>query len=256
GALLLCSAQPRAADDSLRKSVVKVFSTIQSIDFYEPWKPGSQVPLRGCGTILPGHRILTTAHLVNKENYIEVEKFGDTKRYVAKVEQVAQDLDLALLSVEDADFFTDSLPVQMSDLPDRGAKLVIQAGDELSVKEDSVSGMAMVLDNESGRFVPTILTNAAIDAANDGCPVFSEGKFVGVPFECSGKPDKSGSLIPVNVVQKFLKGIEGGKAYEGFPDLGFYTQDLENPALRAFYHLPPKGSGEVISKITQGGSAD
>src|ERR1700679_4108 len=92
-------------DEILRKSVVKVFTTTQNIDYYEPWKPGAQIPLQGCGAIIPGHFILTTAHLVNKGNYIEVQKFGEAKRYVAKVEQVGYDLDLALLSVDDPDFF-------------------------------------------------------------------------------------------------------------------------------------------------------
>ncbi len=251
----LC-ARVWGGDETTRKSVVKVYTTAQTIDYYEPWKPGSEVQLRGCGTILPGKRILTTAHLVNKGNYIEVEKFGQTKRYVAQVEQVGFDLDLALLSVQDEDFFTDTKPAEYGDLPGRGDKLVIQGGDELSIKEDSVSGMEMVWSTEGGRSVPAILTNAAIDAANNGCPVFSGGKFIGIPFDSTGKPEKSGSVIPVNVIQRFFKGIQGGRAYDGFPDLGFYTQDLENPSLRDYFKISPKQSGEIITRIFYGGSAD
>ncbi len=253
---ILLSARAWGADETLRKSVVKVFSTIQNVDYYEPWKPGSQSALRGCGTILPGHRILTTAHLVNKENYIEIQRFGETKRFPAKVEQVGFDLDLAILSVEDGDFFTGTQPVEFSDLPGPGDKLVVQGGDELSIKEDSVSGMGMVFCNEGWRMVPAILTNSTIDPSNDGCPVFKGGKFIGIPFDSTGKPDKSGSVMPVNVIQRFFKSIEGGRTYEGFPDLGCYSQDLENPALRSYYKIASKQSGEIISKILYGGSAE
>jgi S1-C subfamily serine protease len=253
---LFLSARVWGADETLRKSVVKLFTTAQSIDYYEPWKPGAEVQLQGCGTILPGQRILTTAHLVNKGNYIEVQKFGETRRYVAKVEQVGYDLDLALLSVEDPDFFTDTKAVEFGDLPDPGAKLVIQGGDELSIKEDAVSNMEMVWSNEGGRSMPALLTNGAIDAPNNGCPVFSDGKFVGIPFDSTGKPDKTGSIIPINVIQRFFKGIAGARAYDGVPDIGFYTQDLENPTLRDYFKISPKQTGEIITQIFYGGSAD
>jgi S1-C subfamily serine protease len=243
-------------DKTFRKSVVKVLSATQMVDYYEPWKPGAQVPLKGCGTIISGKRILTTAHLVNKANYIEVQKCGETKRYVAKVDQVGFDLDLAILTVDDDDFFTDTKPVEFGDLPNPGAKLVIQGGDEMSIKDDTVSNMEMVWGTEGGRFMPAILTNSAIESYNNGCPVFSDGKFVGMPFDTTGKPEKTGSIIPVNVIQRFFKGIKDGRVYDGFPDIGFYTQDLENPALRSYFKISPKQTGEVISKIFYGGSAD
>ena len=98
GMLFLSACRGRSEKD-LKRSVVKIFTTIQNVDFYEPWKPGTQVQLEGCGVVIPGNRILTTSHFVNKGNYIEVQKFGETKRYVAKVEQIGYDMDLALLSI-------------------------------------------------------------------------------------------------------------------------------------------------------------
>ncbi len=249
-------ASPGHGDEAARKSVVKVFTTAQYVDFYEPWKPGSQFQMQGSGCIIPGERILTTAHLVNKWNYIEVQKFGETKRYVAKVEQLGFDLDLALLSVEDKEFFADTRPVKFGEIPAQGKKLLIQGGDELSVKDDTVAAMRMVWCNEAAVMMPAILTNSPIDPANNGCPVFCDGKLVGIPFDSGGKPEKSGSLIPINVIQRFFKGIQDGRVYEGVPDLGFYTQDLKNSALRSSFQLPTKQSGEIISKVFYRGSAD
>jgi S1-C subfamily serine protease len=243
-------------EKDLKKSVVKVFSTVQNVDFYEPWKPGAQVQLEGCGVVIPGGRILTNAHFADKANYIEVQKFGETKRYVAKVEQVGYDLDLALLSLEDQDFFKDAQPVEFGDLPAPGDKVVIHGGDEISVKEDTVSGLDMVYSTEALRYVPGLITYEPIDPKKDGCAVFSNGKFVGLPFESWHVPDKTGSIIPVNVVRRFLKGIQDGRPYGGFPDIGATVQCLENPSLQAYDKLPPDKTGVVVTKVIYGGSAD
>lgn len=255
-AALLLAAPALATEDGAKDSVVNVYTTVQTADYYEPWKPGAEYPIKGCGAILPGHRILTTAHLVDRGEFIQVQKFGKTRRYTAKVESVGLDLDLAVLSVEDGDFFEGTHPVALGELPARGDKLVLQGGDELSTKEDTVSGIGMVLASESNRFVPAVLTNAPVDPGNDGCPVLHNGRLVGIPFESTGKSDKSGSLIPVNVIQRFFQATAGGGIYMGLPDLGFYTQDLENPALRSYYKIPRSQTGEIVSKIFYGGSAD
>src|SRR5579859_2463478 len=253
---LLLPTRLLASDETLKKSVVKITTSTQNVDFYEPWKPGSQVKLQGCGCVIAGNRILTTAHLINKGVYIEVEKFGETRRYVAKIAQTAFDRDLAVLTVEDDEFFKDTKPVEFGLLPFSGDKLLVFGSDDLSIKEDSVSALSMVWSNEGDRSVPAILTNSTIDSKNNGCPVFSNGKFVGIPFECTGKPEKSGSLIPVNVIQKFLDDIKVEKTYKSFPDLGVYTQDLENSALRSYLKVPSKQTGVIVTKVLYGGSAD
>jgi S1-C subfamily serine protease len=255
GLLFLPACHGRSEKD-LKRSVVKIFTTIQNVDFYEPWKPGAQVQLEGCGVVIPGNRILTTSHFVNKGNYIEVQKFGETKRYVAKVEQIGYDMDLALLSLEDKEFFKDSLPAEFGDMPSPGDKILIHGGEELSKKEDTLSGLDMVWSTESERYLPGLITYDAIDAKKNGCPVFDDGKFIGLTFDSLHEPEKTGSLIPVNVVQRFLKGIQGGRTYNGFPDIGVLVQTLENPSLQGYYKLPPDKTGVVVTKVVYGGSSD
>ncbi len=255
GLFLIPSCSPQS-EKTLKKSVVKIYTTVQNIDFFEPWKPGAQAQLEGCGVVIPGNRILTTAHFVNKGNYIEVQKFGETKRYVAKVEQVGYDMDLALLSLEDPEFFKDAVPVRFGDLPSPGDKILIHGADELSIKEDTLSGLDMVFSTEGSRYLPGLITYEPIEAKKLGCPVFANGKFVGITFDSWHEPDKTGSFIPVNVVQMFLKSIKDNRSYNGFPDAGVYVQSLENPALQSFYQLPRDKTGVVVTKIVYGGSAD
>lgn len=255
GFLLLPACHWRSAKD-LKKSVVKIYTTVQNVDFFEPWKPGEEVQLEGCGVVIPGGRILTTAHFVDKGNYIEVQKFGETKRYVAKVEQVGYDMDLALLSLEDQEFFKDAVPIEFGDMPLPDDKILIHGGEEISIKEDTLSGLDMVWSTESQRYLPGLMTYDPIDAKKNGCPVFHGGKFIGLTFESLHEPEKTGSLIPVNVVQMFLKNIKVNRTYNGFPDMGVYVQTLENPSLQSYYKLPPDKTGVVVTKIVYGSSTD
>ena len=239
-----------------KKSVVKVFTTIQNVDFYEPWKPGSNTSLEGCGTILPDGRILTTAHLANKATYIEVQKYGETKRYEAKVDQVGNDLDLALLTVADKDFSKGTVPVEFGDLPAPGDKISLQGGDELSAKDDTVSGLDMAWVWEGADYVPVLMTGADVDPKINGCPVFDKDKkFVGIPFSSWHKQDKSGSILPVTVVKTFLRAVKGGRSFPGQADPGVYTQELKSPALRDYYHLPQDKTGVVTTQVLYGGAS-
>jgi hypothetical protein len=105
------------------------------------------------------------------------------------------------------------------------------------------------------RTVPTLLTNDEIVPTSYGCPVFSKGKLVGIPIDTTGKAEKTGSLMPVNMIQRFFKGIKNGRRYDGFPDLGIVTENLENPTIRSFYKLAPNQTGNLITRLVAGGSA-
>ena len=247
--------KPTAADIH-SKCVVRVSMAGENADFYEPWKPGPTFQLEGAGCIVPGYRILTTARMANRSTYIEVKKYDETRRFVAKVEEVDQDLDLALLSVDDQSFFIGTVPVEFGGLPSRGDKLLIQGGDKLAIKEDSVAAISLVRSEESMGNVPAVLTSQEIEASNNGCGVFCKGKLVGIPFDSQEKPDKTGSLIPAPVIQRFLRGAQAGRGHGEVPSLGIYTQELESLALKAYHKVPAKGSGVLVSRVLSGGSAE
>ena len=253
-ALFFPACRPKT-DETLKKSVVKVYSTVQSVDFFEPWKPGTEANYLECGCIVFGNRVLTTAQMADKSNYIEVQKFGETKHYTAKVEKIGFDMDLALLTVDNKDFFKGTDSVDFGDLPQPGDSIKVFGGDELSIKEDTVSGLKMLWSTEALRTVPALLVGSEINPNSYGCPVFSKGKLVGIPIDTTGKQDKTGSLMPINMIQRFFKGIKNDRTYDGFPDLGIVTENLESPILRSYYKLTANQTGQVITRLVNNGSA-
>jgi len=43
-----------------------------------------------------------------------------------------------------------------------------------------------------------------------------------------------GYMVPIDIVRHFLKDIEDGR-YDGFPQLGVYTEMLENPTRQRLF---------------------
>jgi hypothetical protein len=53
---------------------------------------------------------MTNAHVVANSRYITVERDGDPNKYPAQVQFIANDCDLALITVPAKDFFKNMLP--------------------------------------------------------------------------------------------------------------------------------------------------
>ncbi len=97
----------------------------------------------GSGSIISGKRILTNAHVVANQTFLEVKKYGDTKRYQAKVLQVSHEADLALLDVYDKSFFDNTTALEFGELPKMQDKVTVYGypigGNTISVSTGIVS---------------------------------------------------------------------------------------------------------------------
>ena len=64
-------------------STVKIFAACRKPDYYQPWQTGWQYRTGGSGCIIAGRRILTNAHIVSDQEYLQVRKAGDPRKYSA-----------------------------------------------------------------------------------------------------------------------------------------------------------------------------
>jgi hypothetical protein len=101
----------------------------------------------------------------------------------------------------------------------------------------------------------TVQTDAAINPGNSGGPVVQDEKVVGVAFQGSPGLENVGFFIPTEVVRHFLEDAADG-VYDGYPDLGVLTSNLENPAARARAGMRNDESGVSVDFVFQGSSAD
>ena len=243
-------------EDRTKQAIVKIYAVAKIPNYLEPWS-SSVRRSSGSGAIISGHRILTNAHVVANQTFLEVQRYGERKRYMAKVLSVSHQADMALLEVEDASFFAGIKPLELGDLPQVEQKIVVygfpMGGNTLSVTTGVVSRIEHHRYAHSGESFLAVQVDAAVNPGNSGGPALSDGKIVGVVMQNLSKSQNIGYLVPVNMVKHFLKDMEDGK-YDGFADVGMVTQKMENPTLKKYYHIDENSTGNLVDTVVYNAS--
>ena len=238
-------------DDTTKQAIVKIYTTSKVANYQVPWSSSMQTST-GSGAIIEGGYILTNAHVVANQAFIEVQRYGQRKRYIAKVYAVSHQADLALLKVEKKAFLKGVIPLTFGKLPEVEQKIVVygypMGGSTLSATIGVVSRVEHHTYAHSGEMFLAIQVDAAVNPGNSGGPALSDGKIAGVVMQVITKSQNIGYLVPVSMVKHFIDDMKDGK-YDGFSDLGLGTQKLENPALRRFYSLDDNITGKLVDKI-------
>ena len=91
-------------ENGTKEAIVKIYTTAKVPNYQEPWN-SSMRSSTGSGAIIEGGYILTNAHVVANQAFIEVQRYGQRKRYIAKVYAVSHQADMALLKVDEKAFF-------------------------------------------------------------------------------------------------------------------------------------------------------
>ena len=238
----------------IEESVIKIYCASQSYIFNRPWKKTSINAGIGSGFMIKGNRILTNAHVVSNARYIEVQNFLNAKKYIATVEFISHNSDLAILKVEDKAFYKGLIPLAFGPLPELNSEATTygypMGGVQLSITRGIVSRIEMTTYAHSGIDQHlAIQTDAAINPGNSGGPVIQNGKVIGVAFQGLQKADNVGYMIPTIVVKQFLDDIKDGKV-DGFSEIAIqYAKYCQNPTFRKIVGLPEKMNGIVITRL-------
>lgn len=196
---------------------------------------------------------MTNAHVVSWAKQILVRRYQDPKPYVAKVQFIGHDCDLAVLEVEDEEFYQGLEPLTIGELPKVRSGVVTYGypagGEQISYTKGVVSRIELQNYVHAGnRSLLGVQTDAAINPGNSGGPVIQDGLVVGVAFQGAAGLENTGFFIPPQVMNHFLKDIEDG-TYNGFPYAGIRTVALQNPAHRRSLQLPEQGPGARIDAL-------
>ncbi|EKX40735.1 hypothetical protein GUITHDRAFT_164606 [Guillardia theta CCMP2712] len=240
-------ATPTAALQTGFASVVKVFAWTTEPHFSQPWQMRRQRQGTGSGFIISGHRILTNAHNVANQNWVLVQRHGIPKKYPARVLFVGHECDLAIIGVEDGDFWVGTKALEFGDVPELQQSVIVvgfpTGGDNLCVTAGVVSRVDVHEYAHSGFNLLCVQIDAAV---------------IGVAFQGREDAENVGYIIPCSVVNHFLTDIERNQRYTGFVTLGITWAPLENKHLRDFVgidncELPREldRSGIMVCKVDQ-----
>jgi len=245
--------------DKLRASVVQIEVVSQGEYYTRPWQRPRPRRSGGSGFYIGKRRLLTNAHVVSDAKNLMLKRADKTKRYQARVLFAAHDCDLAMLTVDDPEFFEGMTPMVIGARPDLKTTVSTvgypMGGNRLSITEGVVSRIELQTYAHSGADQHlAIQIDAAINPGNSGGPVMQNGEVVGVAFQGQFLSQNIGYMIPPSVMRHFLTDTADGK-YDGYPELGIYTEKLENEALRRYLGVPEGETGIVVLKAMPYASA-
>lgn len=245
--------------EKISDSIVKIYTSNSQPDYYNPWSMLGNNSGTGSGCILSEKRILSNAHVVGYETFIQVRRHGDARRYQARVVNVSHAADLAILTVDDESFFDGITPLELGELPNAQDEVFVygfpMGGDTLSITKGVMSRIEHQNYSHSSVGLLAGQIDAAINPGNSGGPVMKDGRLVGVVMQGYSQAENIGYMVPINVVQHFFRDIKDGK-YDGIPSLGVSLQELENPALKKRCGMSGDQTGMLITHVLPGSAAE
>jgi S1-C subfamily serine protease len=251
------------AKPDVKASVVRVNSTQQSWNPWQPWEKNPPRKRRALAAIVGPQRVLTSSELAADATFLEFESADGTRFARAKVIAVDYEANLVLLGPameeEGKVFFADTVPIEIAEPSKIGTALEV-----LQVEDNGVElrtpGMLQSIDLTAG-FLPgqsflTYMVKASMQSAASSysLPVLREGKLAGVLISYDSK-DQICDVSATDIVARFLNEAADGD-YKGFPSLGVTIARTEDVSFRQWLKLTDDQGGIYIRSVRKGAAAD
>ena len=255
--IFLTTVSPQLYSNQISKHIVNLSVITQSFDFDSPWKKKSIKKSNITGTVVGKNLILTKSYSLTDHVLIEASKNGESIKYEAKVIIKDYHNGLALIGVNDKNFFNGLEPVTL----DNGSKIIgrrtkIYKWDSLgSFKEYAaeVNKSSIRIYNPSSAVLMHQLSSGMNDGGN-GEPVFFNGKLAGIT---TGFENKSKTIyaISIETISKMLNNFKNGK-YRGVPFFWLAWDAIDSDVnLRNYLGLKPSDSGIIITRVPSNASS-
>lgn len=241
-----------ACASNIDQAVVKIYSTSADPYYYVPWITNAPYESSGSGCVIDDGLILTNAHIVANETYLQVRREGDPRKYRASVVAVSHDADLALITVRSPSFFDGITPLRFGDLPRTREQVTVygypEGGDALSTTQGVISRIETWNYAHSNLPLLAVQIDAAINPGNSGGPAIVNDRIIGVAMQTRTQSENIGYVIPVPVIRHFLEDLEDG-VLDGFPSAGFSFQTIRNPAMTERFGVQEEQTGVLVTSL-------
>ena len=247
--LAFAAVDPNVAAPVWEKSVVKVEVSRNIYDYYQPWNQRNDRAAK-IGLVVGERQILTTAQDLSDRTLVRLQKGGRGKWTNAKVEWVDYHANLALLTTDDAAFWTGLQPANLSGKPPtEGAALQIIRWREgkLENRQSEFTQFAVRQSEFSGISHVQMELDSEIQGGGLGEPVVANSHVVGILASQRGRTCK---VIPASFIRTILAARSAGNP-RGLGYFHFYWQRAENPASLAYLRLPGEPRGVLVINVPE-----
>ncbi|MFZ9938536.1 MAG: PDZ domain-containing protein, partial [Luteolibacter sp.] len=253
--------EPTAPWD-VRSSMIRVNSTRQSWNLWQPWEKNPPDRRRALAALIAPTRVITTAELVADATYLEFESADGSRFAPAKVVVVDYEANLAVLEPASEEsckeFFAGMTPLEIASPP--------QIGDTLEILQLEDNGLPILTPGLlqsvtlSPNLLPshnflTYLVKASMRSASSSytLPVLHGQKLAGVLLAYNSK-DQLCDVVSTDILARFIQEAADGE-YRGLPGLGISTTRTEDPSFRRWLGLTEDHGGLYIRSVREGTAA-
>ena len=235
-------------------SILRVNSTNQAYDFFQPWLKKNPVSRRGVGVLVQGGCVLVTAELVMNSNFVELEKATTAEKSSATVERVDYDCNLALLRPNDPGFLEGMKPLTLEKslrVGNEATVLQLEPNGEIAQTIGQITTISVgsyPLEN-LGLLLYKLRVPLQQRDGSFTLPAVSDGRLVGLLMRFDAR-SQSAELISTPVIRHFLD----SPAQARFPRMGIAFSALRDPQFRRFIGLTEPG-GVYVNEVSPHGSA-
>jgi len=248
---------------SLLKSVVRVNSTQQDWNQWQPWEKEPPRQRRGLAAIIAPGQVLTTAELAANATYLEFESADGTRFLPAKVIVRDDEANLALLGAADPEagkkFFAGTTAMELATPSSLGDTLQILQLEANGVELRTPGTLQSVDLNASflpGQQFLTYLVKASMQSAASSytLPVLRDNKLAGVLISYNSN-DQICDVASSDIIGRFLSNAST-PSYQGFPSLGVQVAATEDKSFRDWLKLGDDQGGLYIQNVRPGSAAE
>ena len=223
-------------------SVVKIFTTSSYPNYLEPWENPTFNNYTGSGVIIKDNQILTSAHVVSRAKFVEIQKENDSKKYEATVKYISNQSDLAIVEINDKSFFTNTKALEITEdvkIKDNVTAIGYPIGGNTI---STTNGIVSRIEYKSYVWYPwasnlAIQIDAAINSGNSGGAVVNkDNKIVGIAMMKLTNADNISYIVPSVVINTFLNDIKDGKV-DGYSQTRTRVIYIENQDMKDYLGL-------------------
>ncbi|HKI97529.1 MAG TPA: hypothetical protein VKB51_03540 [bacterium] len=253
--LAACLFAPAAwgEESPVAAGVVSISVTSQAYDQLMPWIKNAEQSATGNAVVVRGHKLITTADLVKNATLIEVRKFGRYPDYPAKLTLVDYDLNLALLEVDDPDFWKGLHPLPLSKRPVQVGHFTINRWRANGRFEQGTGEVSDVLVSSSPYGLmeyPVMRGTTNMGGLGWSEVLTHDGEVVGLII---GHSEQRIQAINSDLLRLLVEASER-KPFSGFAHRGFSWQRLNQKSLRAYLGLQHSKTGVLVRRVFTGGT--
>jgi len=227
-------------------AVVALEVNSKQYNYLQPWFRGTQTVLKP-GVVLAPKSLLTTAHGLAARTVVRTRAGGRGTWFDTRVTWVDYPANLALLTVDDDEFWRARQPVSLSaTIPEEADLRVVRwRGGSLELRKAEYNRFTVSNPAGGGPSHAVLEINADVSGIGWGEPLVTEDRIIGLVFAQSGNV---GHVLPAPFIRSILDAREQGD-FRGLGYFDFTWQPTENPDMLRYLRVPETGHGVVIIDV-------